>query len=132
MFYKAKKLRITAEITCGTIGNVKIGDSDEARRRKDSQDIRSKVTIALLLSSVVGLTLPRVASVTVKGSRLIGVTAGSRLALLDILLSDLYGLAPTADALVVWRNTEVKECAKSLYRRVYKIFKTELLGINKG
>ena len=127
MFYKAKKLRNTADGTCGSIGNVTIGDSGEARRK---QDIRVMVTIALLLSSVVGLTLPRVALLTAKGGGRIDVTSSPFLALLDILLSDLYGLAPIADALVVWRNTEVKECTKSLYRRVHKIFKPRPVTVN--
>ena len=120
MFYKAKKLRNTVVVTCGTIGNVTTGYSAEDRR---SQDIRAMVTIALLLSSVVGLALPRIALVTAKGARRIDVTTSSPLALFDILLSDLYALLPSSDALVVWRNREVKERTKSLYKRVCKIFK---------
>ena len=110
LFYKVKQL------TCGTIGNVKIG---EARR---TSDIRGKVTFALLISSVV-LTFPSIVFHIAKSFHRIDVTSSPLLALLDVLLSDLHALLPTADALVVWRNTEVTECTKSLYRRSCKIFK---------
>ena len=113
VFYRAKKLRTT--LACGTIGNVEMSGSCEASTR--NQDTKAMTTIALLLASVIGLTLPYTTFVSAKGILDFTVAAGSPIALLGILLSDLHVLVPIADGLVVWRNTKVKTCAKSLYQR---------------
>ena len=119
MFYKAKKLRTT--VACGTIGNVDITASTGADA---SHDMRGMVTIALLLASIVGLTLPSATMISTKSIlSLPSATIESPITVLSVLLSDLYTLVPTADALVVWRNRDVKECAMTLWKRARKIFK---------
>ena len=121
VFYKAIKLRTT--VACGTIGNVEISGSCEDSTKR--QDIRAVVTIVLLLASVIGLTLPYAIFVSAKGILEFTVAAGTPISLLAILMNDLQVLVSITDALVVWRNTEVKACAKSLYQRACKILKTE-------
>ena len=51
------------------------------------------------------------------------VAPGSPASVIAILAADLYGLVPTADALVVWRNRDVKACVKPFCRRMWNIFK---------
>ena len=118
MFYQAKKLRST--VTCGTSVEFSTGSGTEA-----SQDIRGMVTIALLLASVVGLTLPFQLFFAAKITIHFPTPAGSPIALLGVLVFDIYALVPIADALVIWRNRDVKECAMSLWRSACKIVKTE-------
>ena len=116
MFHKAKKLRTT--VACGTIGNVEMVTPGSAETR--SQDIRAMVTIALLIASVVGLTLPL--TIFIALSSLIPGFDATGLA--ATLATDLYILVPVVDALVIWRNRDVKECAMSLCRRTCKVFKS--------
>ena len=119
MFYKAKKLRTT--VTCGTIGNVDIvgpGVNDI-----QDQNMRAIVTIALLLAAIIGLTSPYVTFVFMKAVLGFDVAAGSLASVAAILTADVYLLVPIADALVIWRNRDVKECIKPLYQKMCKIFK---------
>ena len=119
MFYKAKKLRTT--VACGTIANVDITAGTGADA---SHDMRGMVTIALLLASIVGLTLPSTTMISAKSIlSLPSEMIGSPISVLSVLFNDLYTLVPTADALVVWRNRDVKEYAMSLWRKARKIFK---------
>ena len=124
MFHKAKKLRST--VACGTIGNVQMvapyGSTD--KRSSQLQDMRAMVTVALLLASIVALTQPYFTFFSAKSILNFDVATDSPASLVAILLGDVYILIPVADTLVVWRNTEVKERALSLCKRMYKVFKT--------
>ena len=84
------------------------------------------MTVALLFASIVGLTLPFFIFVSAKSVDVIDVAADSPASLVAILLRNVYTLVPVADALVVWRNTEVKGRALSLWKRMYKVFKTSM------
>ena len=116
MFHKVKKLRTT--VPCGTIENVEMVAPGSTETR--SQDIRTMVTIALLIASVVGLTLP--ATIFLALNSLTSEFDATGLA--ATLALDLYLLVPVVDALVIWRNRDVKECAMSLCKRTCKIFKS--------
>ena len=126
MFHKAKNLRST--VACGTIGNIQMVDPHGAAEIRSSQlqDMRAMVTVALLFTAIIGLTLPYFTFVSAKSILNFDVVADSPASLVAILLRDLYTLVPVADALVVWRNTEVKERALSLCKRMYKVFKTSM------
>ena len=128
MFHKGKQLRSTSTVACGTIGTVQMVDPHGAVdiRSSQLQDMRAMVTVALLFTAIVALTLPYFTFVSAKSILNFDVVAGSPASLVAILLRDVYILVPVADALVVWRNAEVKECALSLYRRMYKVFKTSM------
>ena len=126
MFHKAKNLRST--VACGTIGNVQMIDpyGSTDKRSSQLQDMRAMVTVALLFTAIIGLTLPYFTFVFAKSIHVLNfdAAADSPASFIAILLRDVYVLVPVADALVVWRNTEVKECALSLCKRMYKVFKT--------
>ena len=126
MFHKAKTLRST--VACGTIGNVQMVAPYEAADKRSSQlqDMRATVTVALLLASIVALTLPYFTFYSAKSILHFDVAADSPTFLVATLLGDVYTLVPVADALVVWRNTEVKDRALSLCKRMYKVFKTSM------
>ena len=124
MFYRAKKLRST--VAFGTIANVDSTCTACTGTAEASHDIRGMVTIALLLVSVVGLTLPLASIVAARSMNMLSAaTIGSpTIRLLEALFGDLFILVPTADALVVWRNKDVKACFMSLWRRACNTFKT--------
>ena len=129
MFYKANKLRST--VAFGTIANVDSTCTDSTctdctGTTEASHDIRGMVTIALLLTSVVGLTSPLASIVAARSMNMLpAATIGSPIiTLLEALFGDLFILVPTADALVVWRNKDVKACVMSLWRRACNTFKT--------
>ncbi|KAL5502586.1 hypothetical protein EMCRGX_G009386 [Ephydatia muelleri] len=48
----------------------------------------------------------------------------------EILIGDLYTLVPIADALVVWRNRDVKECAIAACRRMRQVLQNHAFGNN--
>ena len=109
MFHKAKKLGTT--VASGTIGNVEMVDPGVAEVR--SRNIRAMVTIALLLASLVGLTLPLDTYMTARIMFNFDETK-QVVSLIAVLFADLYLLIPVVDALVIWRNRDVKDCAMSL------------------
>ena len=119
MFNKAKKLR--TKVACGTVENVEMGERSDREIR--SPDVRAIVTVALLLGSIVGLTLPMIIAASIAIVLGLGTT-NLTVSLMTLVAGDLYTLTSVADALVVWRNRDVKECAKCLCRRMYKAFKT--------
>ena len=119
MFHEAKKLRTT--VACGTIASVEIvGPGDDETKE---QNIRAMVTIALLLAAIVGLTSPYVIFVATKAVLGFDVAPGSPASVIAILAFDLYALVPTVDALVIWRNRDVKACVKPFCRRMWNTFK---------
>ena len=107
MFYKSKRLQTT--IACGTIENLNPGTAIDRRR-----NIRTTVTIALLLASTVGLTSPYVVFIAALHFD------GTAYLLIGTTIGDLYALVPIADTLVVWRNRDVYECAVSLCKKIFK------------
>ena len=123
MFYKAKKLRTV--VACGMIDRVEIGGPGSTEIR--SPDTRAMMTVALLFGSIVGLTTPFLAFQTAKLMLQFDTLAAS---LVEILVGDLYALVPIADALVVWRNRDVKECAMAACRRMRQVLQNHAFGNN--
>ena len=120
MFYKAKKLRTA--VACGMIDRVEIGGPGPTEIR--SPDTRAVVTVALLFGSIVGLTTPFLALQIAK------IKLQFDTSVVEILIGDLYALVPIADALVVWRNRDVKECAMAACRRMRQVLQNHAFGNN--
>lgn len=112
MLYKAKKHRRA----------IALNGSAETQHFSVNDAMRAVVTVALLFASVFLLTLPYASLET--ASLLFGVDKTNYL--VSLLFNDVYTLIPVADALVVWRNREVKKCALSLCKRIFKATRTVL------
>ena len=110
MFYQSKKLQTT--IACGTIEN----DPGTAIDRRGN--VRTTVTIALLLASTVGLTSPYVIFTAAEKTLHFDGTAYF---LIGAMTGDLYALVPIADTLVIWRNRDAYECTVSLCKKIFKV-----------
>eukprot|EP00731_Ephydatia_muelleri_P001979 Em0001g1979a len=118
LFCKAKKhrQRIACGSEMGTFGNVQMVGSAGATTVTSEDDRRAVVTLVLLLTSIVGLTVPSI----LLDALFAGMLPGSPASLIGQLIFDLYNLIPTADALIIWRNRDVKERAMYLCRRICK------------
>eukprot|EP00731_Ephydatia_muelleri_P006392 Em0003g640a len=120
MFYKAQKIRTA--VACGMIDRVEIGGPGPTEIR--SPDTRAVMTVALLFGSIAGLTTPYLALLFAK------ITLPFDTSVVEILIGDLYTLVPIADALVVWRNRDVKECAIAACRRMRQVLQNHAFGNN--
>ena len=100
----------------GTFGNVERVTSDAIIYR--SQDKRAVVTLILLLASIVGFSLPYI----IFAGAHVPVSPGSPAFLIALLVGDMYLLIPIVDAIVVWRNRDIKESAMTLYKRMRNMF----------
>ena len=122
MFYKAQKISTT--VACGMIDRVEIGGPGPTEIR--SPDTRAVMTVALLFGSIAGLTTPFLALQIAKIIHVLQFDTS----VVEILIGDLYALVPIADALVVWRNRDVKECAIAACRRMRQVLQNHAFGNN--
>ena len=118
MFCKANKhrQRIACGNESGTFGNVERVSSDAITYR--SQDRRAVVTLLLLIASIVVFSLPYI----IFAGAHVPVRPGSPASLIALLVGDMYLLIPTVNAIVVWRNRDIKESAMTLYKRMRNMF----------
>ena len=120
MFYKAQKIRTA--VACGMIDRVGIWVPGPTEIR--SPDTRAVMTVALLFGSIAGLTTPYLALLFAK------ITLPFDTSVVEILVGDLYTFVPIADAVVVWRNRDVKECAIAACRRMRQVLQNHAFGNN--
>ena len=113
IFYKAKKQRQAIAADCGSAGT--LGGTEMVATDLGSLHTRAIITMALLIFSIVILTLPHIL-LLILDSR--GATLSQPVSIIALLIADLYLLIPTADGLAVWRNTYVKERAMALWKRI--------------
>lgn len=121
IFCKAKKHR--QQIACGretgTFGNVQmIHVSSAGATRLTSEDSRAVVTLVLLFISIVVPSLPYI---IYGGAEVTGREVSLPSAIV-LLLIDLHLLVPTADAIIVWRNRDVKESAMRMCRKILNTY----------
>ena len=111
IFYKAKKHR-QAIADCGKSGTV--GGTEMVAMDLRSLHTRAIITMALLLLSIVVLTVPHIVQLMLDSR---GAAHSQPVFVTATLLNDLYLLIPTADGLVIWRNRDVKERAMTLWKQ---------------